>query len=148
MAVLVTGRILLDTNVFVDYLRFGHHGSWVWGGGEARIRFLSAIVLMELRVGAITPRRRRVVDRIRDAFSAERVVAPTAALFDHAGELFRIIHGNGPERRDRLAPMNDVLIALTAWRIGATVVTRNTGEFIRIAQHLPGLRMVVPTDEP
>ena len=148
MAVLVTGRVLLDTNVFVDYLRFGHHGSWVWGGGEARIRFLSAVVLMELRVGANVPRRRRAVDRIRDAFLAERVVAPTAELFDRAGELFRVIHGNGPERGDRLAPMNDVLIALTAWRIGATVVTSNTGEFLRIAQRLPGLRMLAPTEEP
>lgn len=43
--------------------------------------------------------------------------------------------------------MNDVLIALTAWRIGATVVTGNSGEFSRIAEHLPGLRVVAPSEE-
>src|SRR5712692_3482506 len=52
VAVLVTGRILLDTNVLINYLRVGRHGAWVWGGRESRIRFLSAVVLLELRLGA------------------------------------------------------------------------------------------------
>jgi predicted nucleic acid-binding protein len=146
VAVLVTGRILLDTNVFIAYLRSGRHGTWVWGGRESRIRFLSAVVLLELRVGADTPRRERAVDRIQAAFPAERLVAPTTGLFDRAGALFRMLHGNGQGLRDRLGPMNDLLIALTAWRIGATVVTGNRGEFSRIAEHLPGLLVVEPTE--
>ena len=40
--------------------------------------------------------------------------------------------------------MNDLLIALTAWQIGATVVTANIGDFGRIADHLPGLVIVEP----
>ena len=148
MAVLLTARILLDTNVFVDYLRSGRHGAWVWGGSQSRIRFLSAVVLLELRVGADTTRRGRAVDRIQAAFPPDRVVAPTPALFDRAGRLFRALHGDGSRLRDRLRPMNDLLIALTAWRIGATgatVVTANSGEFNRIAEHLPGLVVVEPS---
>ena len=38
----------------------------------------------------------------------------------------------------------DLLFALTAWRIGATMVTANIGEFGRIAEHLPGLVVVDP----
>ena len=38
-----------------------------------------------------------------------------------------------------MSVVNDVLIALTAWRIGATVVTANVEEFTRIRRHLPGL---------
>ena len=148
MAVLVTGRILLDTNVFIDYLRAGRHAAWVWGGRESRIRFLSAVVLLELRLGADTARRERAVDRIQAAFPAERIVAPTPALFDRAGALFRTLHGSGSRMRDRLGPMNDLLIALTAWRIGAAVVTANIREFGRIAEHLPGLAVADPTEEP
>ena len=146
MAVFVTGRILLDTNVFIDYLRAGRHAEWVWGGRQARVRFLSAVVLMELRVGADTTRRRRAVDQIFAAFPAERRVVPTSALFDRAGALFRTLHGDGAKLRDRLGPMNDLLIALTAWRIGATVVTGNSNEFNQIAQHLPGLVVVEPSE--
>lgn len=102
---------------------------------------------MELRVGADTPRRRRAVDRIQAAFGAERLVAPVAGLFDRAGTLFREVYGNTPGRWDRLAPMNDLLIALTARRIGATVITGNSGEFSRIAEYLPGLGIAEPNDE-
>ncbi|MCI0545943.1 MAG: type II toxin-antitoxin system VapC family toxin [Candidatus Rokubacteria bacterium] len=147
MAVFVAGRILLDTNVFIDYLHLGRHASWVWGGRPSRIRFLSAVVLLELRVGADTARRGRAVDQIQAAFPAERVVAPTPGLFDRAGGLFRVLHGNAAGLQDRLGPMNDLLIALTAWRIGAAVVTANHREFSRIAAHLPGLTVVEPTEE-
>jgi predicted nucleic acid-binding protein len=146
VAVFVTGRILLDTNVFIDYLRAGRHGAWVWGGLQSRVRFLSAVVLLELRVGADTARRSRAVDRIQAAFSPERTVAPSSALFDRAGTSFRALHGDGSRLRDRLGLINDLLIALTAWRIGATVVTANSGDFGRIAEHLPGLVIVEPTE--
>jgi predicted nucleic acid-binding protein len=43
-----------------------------------------------------------------------------------------------------LGPVNDLLIALTAWRIGATVVTGNLNEFQRIAAYLPGLSVLAP----
>jgi predicted nucleic acid-binding protein len=146
VALLVTGRILLDTNVFIDYLRSGRHEAWVWGGRESRIRFLSAVVLMELRVGADTLRRRRAVDRLKAAFPPERVVTPTAALFERAGALFRELYSTRPAIHDRLGPLNDLLIALTAWRIGAVVVTGNSDEFHRIAGHLPGLVVVEPVE--
>lgn len=148
MAVFVTGRVLLDTNVFIDYLRAGRYGGWVAGGRQSGIRFLSAVVLLELRVGADTARRSRAVDRIQAAFPPERVVAPTAALFNRAGTLFRKLHADASELRDRLGPMNDLLIALTAWQIGARMVTGNIGEFSRIAEHLPGLVVVDPAVEP
>lgn len=40
--------------------------------------------------------------------------------------------------------MNDVLMALTAREIGATVVTGNVLEFRRIAAKVPGLRVAAP----
>jgi predicted nucleic acid-binding protein len=40
--------------------------------------------------------------------------------------------------------MNDVLIALTAREIGATVVTNNVLEFRRIATKVPNLKVATP----
>ena len=144
MAVSVIGKILLDTNVFIDYLRTGDHEEWVWAGTAPRVRFLSAVVLLELRVGADTLRRRRAVDRIQAAFPPDRILAPTPGLFDRAGRLFGLLYGGGRNRGDRLGPVNDLLIALTAWQTGATLITSNLSEFRRIAGSLAGLSVVPP----
>ncbi len=144
MAVPVVGKVLLDTNVFIDYLRAGLHTDWVFGRVGNTVRFLSAIVLMELRLGADTPRRKRAVDQLQNAFPSGRLIAPAPQLFDHAGRLFRTLHSDGSGLGDRLGPLNDLLIALTARQIGATVVTGNLSEFRRIAIHLPGLKVVAP----
>jgi predicted nucleic acid-binding protein len=144
MAVSVTGKVLLDTNVFIDYLRADLHAEWVFGGTGNTIRFLSSVVLMELRLGADTTRRRRAVDRIQAAFPTGRLVAPLPSVFDHAGRLFRILYGDGSGLDDRLGPVNDLLIALSARQMGAAVVTSNLQEFHLIASHLSGLRIVAP----
>ena len=144
MALPVTGKVLLDTNVFIDYLRAELHADWIFGGVSHIVRFLSSVVLMELRIGADTPRRQRAVDRIQAAFPTSRLIAPLPPLFDYAGRLFRTLHGDGSGLDDRLGPVNDLLIALTARQIGATVLTSNLDEFRQIARHLPGLRIVAP----
>ncbi|MET0502394.1 MAG: type II toxin-antitoxin system VapC family toxin [Candidatus Binatia bacterium] len=146
MAVSVTGKVLLDTNVFIDYLRADLHANWIFGGLSNTIRFLSSVVLMELRLGADTVRRRRAVDRIQVAFPSGRLIAPLPILFDHAGRLFRALHGDGSELADQLGPVNDLLIALTARHMGATVVTSNVEEFKQIAAHVPGLKIIAPKD--
>ncbi len=144
MAVPVVGKVLLDTNVFIEYLRAGLHAEWVLGRVGNTIRFLSAIVLMELRFGADTPRRKRAVDGIQRAFPPGRVIAPTPLVFEQAGRVFRALHGDGSGFQDRLGPLNDLLIALTARQIGATVVTNNLDEFRRIAARVSGLRIIAP----
>jgi len=144
MAVPVTGKVLLDTNVFVDYLRADLHADWVFGGISHTMRFLSSVVLLELTLGADTARRKRAVERVIAAFPRSRHIAPAPLLFEHAGRLFRSLHGSGAEVIDRLGPMNDILIALSAREIGATLITNNLKEFDRIARHLLGLKFTAP----
>ncbi|MBI4003065.1 MAG: PIN domain-containing protein [Nitrospira defluvii] len=144
MALPVGGKILLDTNVLIDYLRAGLHAEWVLGGGGGVVRFISAVVLLELRLGADTPKRKRAIDRLHHAFSTGRVLGLTPPLLDHAGRIFRAIHGNAAGMKDRLGPINDVLIALTAQHIGATVITRNILDFRRIATKVQGLKVAAP----
>lgn len=144
MALPVTGKVLIDTNVFIDYLRQELHADWVFGRVGNTIRFLSSIVLMELRLGADTPKRKRMVDKIKSAFPSKRLIAPSPQLFDEAGRLFRTLYGNGSGVAGRLGPVNDLLIALTAKRMGATVITRNLDEFNRIKEHLQGLSVASP----
>jgi predicted nucleic acid-binding protein len=144
MALPVVGKVLLDTNVLIDFLRVGLHTEWVLGGQGTVVRFISAVALLELRLGADTPKRKKAVDRIQQAFQSGRTLGLTASMLDHSGRLFRAMHGNASGLSDRLGPMNDVLIALTAREIGATVITNNLLEFRRIARKLPGLKVTTP----
>ena len=144
MAVPVAGKVLLDTNVFIDYLRADLHADWVFGGVSNTLRFLSAVVLLELRLGADTPKRKRAVDRIMNAFPPGRLIASAPLLYEHAGRLLRTLHGAGSTMTDRLGPMNDILIALSAREMGATVLTSNLKDFNRIGEHVSGLKVVAP----
>lgn len=144
MAVPLGGKVLLDSNVLIDFLRAGMHTQWVVGGHGTVVRFISAVVLLELRLGADTPKRKKAVDRIQQAFQAGRTLGLTSSTLDHAGGLFRMMYGNASGLNDRLGPMNDLLIALTAREIGATVLTNNLFEFRRIAGKIPGLKVAAP----
>jgi predicted nucleic acid-binding protein len=84
------------------------------------------------------------VDRIKAAFPPGRLIAPAPDLFDRAAVLFRDLHGHPSGAVDRLGPINDLLIALTAWRLGAKVVTSNVTDFRRIQRRLSGLAVTEP----
>jgi predicted nucleic acid-binding protein len=144
VALHLAGKVLLDTNVIVDYLRTDAHERWVLGHVGRTVRYLSSVVLMELRLGADTLPRRRAVDRIRDAFPPGRVIAPSPESYDLAGTIFRELFSPGNEPQDRIGPLNDILIALTARQIGAAIVSSNEDDFQRIAAHVPGLLVLNP----
>jgi predicted nucleic acid-binding protein len=136
-------RLVIDTNVYVDWLNAGRHEDVLFEKGA--VKYLSAVVLMELRAGASRATDRRLVGRLQAAFEkAGRLLVPTAATFDEAGETLRRLQS---ERGYPLASShsiaNDVLIALSARALGAAVVTQNERDFRAIQAIRPfGLELV------
>ncbi len=127
-------KIVLDTNVYVDWMNRGTFEEWMLGRGLAR--YLSAVVSMELQVGAkMLPARRAVEQLVRAYVKADRLVVPTARVFDLAGQALRRLRDEGREVR-QASLVNDVLIALSAREIGATVVTMD-GDFRAIERLVP-----------
>jgi len=123
-------RTVLDTNIYIDWLNEGLHEDLVLGSG--RVRILSAIVLMELRAGAVTRRATKGVDRLAQAYgTAQRLAAPTSKVYDEAGTVLQKLRSDGRDVR-RASLVNDVLIALTARAQGARVVTRDASDFLAI----------------
>jgi predicted nucleic acid-binding protein len=91
MALPIGGKVLLDTNVLIDFLRAEKHAEWVLGGHGTVVRFISAIVLLELRLGADTPKRKKAVDQLQRAFPPERTLGLTStALSSHVRKRFRL----------------------------------------------------------
>ena len=119
---------VLDTSVYIDHLERGRYEKELADVRSAFVIRHSAVVLSELRRGARTPAARRLVE---DLFRLARFRwEPTAGDWWEAGRLIlRLGDARSWGTAKRRDFQNDALIALTARRHGATVVTGNRGDF-------------------
>jgi predicted nucleic acid-binding protein len=122
-------RLVIDTNVYIDWLNKGRHEGVLFQ--RDAVKYLSAVVLMELRAGAVLRGDRRVVQWLETAFErAGRILTPSQALFTQAGDTLRRLHVEaGYNIGGSHSIANDVLIALSARSIGAAVVTQNERDY-------------------
>ena len=122
-------RIVVDTNGYIDWLNDMRHEDVLFG--RDTVKYLSAVVLMELRAGAFSPKDRRLVAKIEEAFhGARRIVVPSPGVFAEAGDVLRRLQTEHAYRVDAThSIVNDVLIALSARSIGAMVVTQNERDY-------------------
>ena len=128
-------KVLFDTNVYIDWMNQGLREPLMLGPGL--VRYLSAIMVMELRAGAHSRASRLAVDQLVRSYGAgERLMTPTEAVFDRAGSTLRKLKLAGREVRSA-SFVNDVLIALHARALGATVVTANIADFAAIREVEP-----------
>lgn len=122
-------RLVIDSGVYIDWLDRRRHEDILFGRGN--VKYLSAVVLMELRVAAFSVRDRRLVQRLEAAFlRAGRMLTPTASVFGEAGDVLRRLQSERGYNITRShAIVDDVLIALSARSIGAMVATQNARDF-------------------
>lgn len=95
----------------------------------------SSVVLSELRRGARTTKARRLVDDLRRL--AKIQWTPATADWWQAGVIIQKI-GDAQhwDRRKRQEFQNDTLIALSARRYGAAIITTNRTDFELLAKEL------------
>lgn len=128
---------MIDTNVYIDWLNEGRHEAVLFQ--RDLVKHLSAVVLMELLAGAFSTRDRKLIQTIAYPFvAAHRVVAPTAAIYEEAGGVLRgLQRRRGYSLASAYGLVNDVLIALSARSIGASVITQNERDFAAIQSVRP-----------
>jgi predicted nucleic acid-binding protein len=93
--------------------------------------YLCAVVAQELKAGCRTPLPQRRVETFLNPFRRTgRLVTPTFADWEEAGDLLARMLRERPDLKDKLAHLiNDTLIALCEVRIGAVVYTANEEDF-------------------
>ena len=137
-------RVVIDTDVYVDWLNDGRHESVLFRRGA--VKYLSAVVLMELSAGAFSLRDRRFLREVAAAFAkTHRILVPTASVYEEAGDVLRRLQSSrGYTLAGAYGLANDVLIALSARSIGAAVVTQNERDFVAIQTIRPFKIALVP----
>jgi len=122
-------RVVIDTNVYVDWINRGAHEDVLFQ--RDTVKYLSAVVVMELRAGAFAQRDRRLLRGLEAAFErARRVLVPSREVFADAGNALRSLQTRTSYRLGGSHSIaNDVLIALSARSIGATVITQNERDY-------------------
>jgi predicted nucleic acid-binding protein len=140
--------VLLDTNVYLFALQSEEGADFF----EQRFlplvfrTYLSSVVVEELYAGALDRAAIRLVESQVGALErVGRVVAPIHQDWKDAGRLVAQITRKEPDRKSKVQQMlNDILLALSARRIGADLFTFNREDFQLIRRHLPFSLQILP----
>lgn len=126
---------ILDTNVYIGHWEGGRYDETLAEVRRAFIVRQSAIVLSELRRGARTRAAKTLVENLLK--HATVVWSPQTSDWWETGRLIREVgDAHSWDRSKRRDFQNDALIALTARRHGATVVTANRADFQLLSKEL------------
>jgi predicted nucleic acid-binding protein len=134
---------LLDSNIYIAAFNDPGFGASFRHFHRAQLPriVLSAVVAHELLVGARTPDRQRDLARgLLEPFrSRRRLHVPSFATWELAAEIDRRLRALGGYESSltQRSFANDMLLAATARELGATLITRNLGDFARIGKVLP-----------
>ena len=131
--------ILLDTNIYLFAMKSDEGASFFERHFLPLVfqTYLSSIVVEELYAGALDAGAVRLVERYVGALErAARVVAPTFQDWKEAGKLVAQITRKEPGHKSKIQQMlNDILLALSARRIGADLFTFNRDDFELIRRY-------------
>lgn len=136
-------RVVIDTNIYVDSLNEGRHEAIIFQ--RETVKHFSAVVLTELLAGAFSTRDRRLIQSVSLSFTrANRIITPSISIYEDAGNVLRQLQRvRGYALPSAYGLVNDVLIALSARSIGASVITQNKRDFVAIRSVRPFKLVVV-----
>lgn len=127
-------KAILDTSVYLSFLR---KGARVYDLGfllRPTLLYMSSVVFAELYAGAKDRFTLRQLQRVYRTFDRlDRLITPDKQVWFEAGAVLQqlgVRHGFEATGLVRLT--HDVLIGLSARKIGAVVYTRNRKDFERI----------------
>jgi predicted nucleic acid-binding protein len=133
-------KVMFDTNVYISFIRNRAHREELQRRGT--IKYLSAIVLMELWAGARTRKSERLLYSLQEPYEkAGRIVTLNTGHYITVGQFFSDLPPKYGELVKRSGFLNDVQVAVTALSIGATLFTENATHFDIIHTKMKSLKL-------
>ena len=141
-------KFTCDTNVLVDVLRdpSTEDAFRVFLSRFSHVTYLSAVVVLELRAGARSPKQARLLEQaIVGRFAqANRIFTPSADAFSVSGKvLANLAKSEGWTAQAHPSLVHDALLAASCRESGVTLITRDA-DFARFRSVLRGWRFVAP----
>ena len=131
-------KVIPDTNVWIEFFRNPNVRVDFESRTHRPILYISSVVVMELYAGCRTSRQRESLTKFLKPFEkAERVVGIDDGCFREAGRVLAALGNAGIGNQHRRQNVNDVLIAVSASRAGAVVITANERDFSAIGRYIP-----------
>ena len=129
-------KIVIDTNVYIDFYNTERFKDILYQKRYPEIVYISSIVIMELLAGAFTRADISIIENlIKTAQKSRKIIPPTQHEYIEAGKILAKFQSEkGYDFKKNYQLTNDVLIALSARRIGATVFTQNRRDFETIKE--------------
>jgi predicted nucleic acid-binding protein len=129
-------KAILDTSVYLSFLRTDGDIENLNFLLRPTLLYMSSVVFAELYAGAKDRFTVRRLERLYRTFDRlDRVVAPDKQVWFETGQVLQQLGlRHGYEEIGLARITHDVLIALSARKIGAVVFTRNKDDFERIRE--------------
>ncbi len=129
-------KVIFDTSIYIPFINQGIAYPATELNIGKLVLYICAVVVEELYAGAFDNNSIMLLDKLYKTFdSLGRIIAPDASDWQKAGKVIaKLGQKYGFEDKFLSRITNDVLIALSARRIGAIVVTNNTVDFFRIKE--------------
>jgi predicted nucleic acid-binding protein len=145
----MTRKYVLDTNLYIGAIRDSDKEADLDAFLErnAPVTYMSAVVMQELRAGAITDACARALDKgIFEVFERRgRVAGPSVPSFKECGRILAaLFRQDGVPFKERPRSLvNDILIALTCRENGMTLLTEDD-DFKIIRPFVRGFSFLAP----
>jgi predicted nucleic acid-binding protein len=129
-------KIILDTSIYIPFINEGIAFPELEPKYARAVTYVSAVVVEELYAGAFDRKSVTLMDRMYKTFdNLGRLIAPDASDWQKAGRIVaRMGKKYGFEKLFLARVTHDILIALSARRIGAILATHNMKDFIKIKE--------------
>ena len=129
-------KIIFDTSIYIPFINKGLEYPVVSERHARPVLYMSAVVLEELYAGAYDNRTKKLLDKLYKTFTkVGRFVVPEGSDWQKTGKIIaKLGEKYGFETRYLSKLQNDILISLSARRIGAFIVTQNAKDFLRLKE--------------
>ncbi|OGL39809.1 MAG: hypothetical protein A3C43_12280 [Candidatus Schekmanbacteria bacterium RIFCSPHIGHO2_02_FULL_38_11] len=130
-------KVIVDTDIYIDYFNKGTHEEIFLRDGY--FKYLAPIIITELLAGCKRDEERKIIEKLRYiSEKSNRIVLHPLQDYITAGNILNTLKRKmGYDVKKSASLTNDVFIAISAWKIGAILFTKNGKDFKAIQSYIP-----------